>query len=401
MVISWMTTGTIDAPTVRYYSNPNNILSSVGESATYNSTTGYVHHTLLKHLVLDTVYYYQTRAINSGWSAWYNFVTPNITFTGPFQIPLYGDMGILNSANSIKQVQSLVTKDRAGQLTERVPFILHVGDISYADDRKSEEYESVWNKWFEMMVGIHRYMPYMVLPGNHEYSSGAPTLPYSEYFVDYNYRFKMPLAGPINKTDYYGNTHNMWWSFDHQNVHFIALSTETDFTKSPFDEKFGNQLDWLKQDLIAASKNRAKVPWIIAMGHRPLYSSACCGYIQDMLPPVQGAYEELFHEYGVDIFFCGHVHAYERTWPVYRNKTVQKNYDNPSAVVVITSGAAGDIEGLSTDWIKPIPDWSAIRYSQDESYGVIHIVSNTELRWEVYESTRNTKVDEMILTKKH
>jgi hypothetical protein len=30
----------------------------------------------------------------------------------------------------------------------------------------------------------------------------------------------------------------------------------------------------------------------------------------------QAAMEEMFHEYGVDIYFSGHVHSYERDYPV-------------------------------------------------------------------------------------
>ena len=31
-------------------------------------------------------------------------------------------------------------------------------------------------------------------------------------------------------------------------------------------------------------------------------------------------YEDLFYSYGVDLVFGGHVHAYERTHPMYRYK---------------------------------------------------------------------------------
>jgi hypothetical protein len=40
--------------------------------------------------------------------------------------------------------------------------------------------------------------------------------------------------------------------------------------------------------------------------------------------------ESMFYSYGVDLYLCGHVHGYERMWPVYQNVTQQKNYNNPS-----------------------------------------------------------------------
>ena len=34
-----------------------------------------------------------------------------------------------------------------------------------------------------------------------------------------------------------------------------------------------SQKEWIKADLDAANKNRAKVPWVIVFGHRPMYCS--------------------------------------------------------------------------------------------------------------------------------
>lgn len=49
-------------------------------------------------------------------------------------------------------------------------------------------------------------------------------------------------------------------------------------------------------------------------------------------------FEPIFAEFAVDIFFAGHDHNYETTWPVYQNKAVQKNYSNPEAPIHILSG---------------------------------------------------------------
>jgi BioD-like phosphotransacetylase family protein len=37
---------------------------------------------------------------------------------------------------------------------------------------------------------------------------------------------------------------------------------------------FGNQLQWLEQDLARANQRRDTHPWIIVGGHRPLYCSS-------------------------------------------------------------------------------------------------------------------------------
>lgn len=72
----------------------------------------------------------------------------------------------------------------------------------------------------------------------------------------------------------------MWYSFNHSFVHFISISTESDYPKVPNDavqdvlgpkiSKFGDQLKWLEADLQKAVANRQQRPWIIVAGHRPL-----------------------------------------------------------------------------------------------------------------------------------
>ena len=50
----------------------------------------------------------------------------------------------------------------------------------------------------------------------------------------------------------------------------------------------------------------------------------------------------------MDVYFSGHVHAYERQYPVYKGVPTQTNYVDPQATVHIISGAAGNVEGLSS-----------------------------------------------------
>lgn len=60
-------------------------------------------------------------------------------------------------------------------------------------------------------------------------------------------------------------------------VRFIGISTEVYYKKSNGSlEKVYDQLIWLEKVLRKANekKNRKKHPWIILLGHRPLYCAA-------------------------------------------------------------------------------------------------------------------------------
>lgn len=81
---------------------------------------------------------------------------------------------------------------------------------------------------------------------------------------------------------------------------------------------FGNgslQSEWLRKDLLKI--DRAKTPWVLAVWHTPWYTS------NHHHPMTEGAamresMETMMMEAGVDLVFNGHVHAYERTKPVYK-----------------------------------------------------------------------------------
>ena len=52
---------------------------------------------------------------------------------------------------------------------------------------------------------------------------------------------------------------------------FSSYSTEVFFTEG--GQFVQSQKNWIQADLAAANRNRAKVPWVIAFGHRPMYCS--------------------------------------------------------------------------------------------------------------------------------
>ena len=271
-------------------------------------------------------------------------------------ISLVGDLGndnLINGGGASRTINALI------QAAQNTNFCIHSGDISYADDYgvlvPFSFYEQTWNTWQDNMTGITASNVYMTAPGNHEvtcFQEGDAFCVATSYrnFSAYLNRFRMP-------GDESGGYKNMWYSFDYGIVHVVVINTETDFPAAPSGPNTtlngGNfqgltqQLAWFKSDLEAADANRAQVPWILVTGHRPFYGSI------PQLPAVPGncdacriAFEPLIIQYNVDFYFCGHVHWYERLYPIDANgDPLATNYNNQPGPIHVTNGAGGAPEG--------------------------------------------------------
>ena len=93
---------------------------------------------------------------------------------------------------------------------------------------------------------------------------------------------------------------NFWYSYDYGNVHWISISSEHSMTED------SEQMQWLMNDVVLASKNRQNVPWIVLSMHRPIYCSSFNSF-KDTRPgsKYQTALEPLLLEYDVDLTITG------------------------------------------------------------------------------------------------
>jgi len=396
MNVGWYTQSGTQTSTVEY--NPEGGSTSVATGAAKEWLAGYGfnHFVTLTDLRPATVYTFRCGDAAGGWSALSTFTTAPGDTAKAFAVAIYGDMGIENS----QQTADALNK-RA--LNDQFDFVYHVGDISYADDHVFA-FQNTWNTWFSMVENTTARKPYMVLPGNHEYTSWDPFLfLHTHNFVVYNSRFMMPGSASAERK-------NMYYSFDYGNVHFISMSTETSFPEAPFGNDFGDQLAWLEADLIKANENRKTRPWIIVGGHRPIYCSTQ-GFSDENGNPtnnwiplggsnsktLQTRFEDLFMKYKVDVIFTGHVHSYERNYPTYQSQ-ILGDYSNPKAPIGIIVGNAGSIEGIdSGKWVTPAPQWSAFRWRDGFGLGLLKVDQLT-LKWEFY-SANNSLVDSVTINK--
>jgi hypothetical protein len=253
------------------------------------------------------------------------------------------DMGYTSGAYSAD------TRNRMEMVKASTDLTLHAGDVAYADDSFILPscwlgfcYEDTYDNYMDWLENVSDNKPYMTAPGNHESECHSPSCLFDwsvkhslSNFSAYNARFAMPSAES-------GGVGNMWYSFDYASVHFVFVNTETDFGDAPEGEHGdspwiiaapsghfapdGAYLKWLEADLKAANENRARRPWVVAIGHRP-YNLA---FAEKSDSAVEAAHEALFQKYNVDLFIAGHWHNYQRVFP---------KGDNPATPTIITGGA--------------------------------------------------------------
>eukprot|EP00095_Tigriopus_kingsejongensis_P003965 maker-scaffold79_size400133-snap-gene-3.16 protein:Tk03965 transcript:maker-scaffold79_size400133-snap-gene-3.16-mRNA-1 annotation:"iron zinc purple acid phosphatase-like protein" len=280
---------------------------------------------------------------NLGWSSLFWFQTLGKGSDWSPRIAIFGDMGNEN-AQSIPRLQR---EAQDGMYN----MILHIGDMAYNMD---DDNARVGDEFMRQIEPIAAYVPYMTSPGNHEQMYN---------FSNYKARFTMP-----------GNAESMFYSFNVGPVHFISISTEFYYFLNYGLKMVANQYRWLVQDLRVANQpdNRGQQPWIVMLGHRPMYCSTAdkddCtkqnARTRTGLPFLKMfGLEKLLLEYNVDMAIWAHEHDYERFWPLYNNQvlngSLEQPYTNPRAPVHIITGSAGCTE--KHDPFGPKPDITAFR----------------------------------------
>lgn len=285
------------------------------------------------------------------WSAIFDFRTfpldANVTWSP--RLALFGDLGLVNG----RSLPYLVN----ASLKNSFDAIIHLGDISY--DLFSSQGRT-GDAFLNKMQPAAARVPYMVLPGNHEY---LPAI--GDGGKNFNARFRMPG----------GDANQYTWTLGP--IRFVVLNTEVYFlSEGGNPARAHKQIAWLRAVLKQANARgeRQKWPWLVVLQHRPVYCSSpqfgrcpggqswvsCFDILRLPLDIVlillsgqirQGiqflsfpGLEEEFVKGAVDLVLSGHNHHYERSYPVYDKRikvtSMEQPYTNPKAPVYIISGAA-------------------------------------------------------------
>lgn len=191
----------------------------------------------------------------------------------------------------------------------RPNLVVHAGDLVDTGTNKRD-----WTDvFFPSMQPLIGRVPLMPVLGNHE--QDAP----------HYYRY-MSLPEP-----------ERWYSFRFGDAEFFMI----DGNRSLADQSA--QLTWLEEALAASVAK-----WRFAVLHQPPYTSDADDYGDTTVTTSTRGDTNvrniiaLLERYGVDLCFSGHVHDYERTFPIL-NEQVQA-YEDGGVIYVTAAGGGGSLE---------------------------------------------------------
>lgn len=204
------------------------------------------------------------------------------------------------------QRNPVMTGKIAKLMWERRPnFVVHCGDVVDDGASKAQWTGDLFKPCGELFGRV------AVFPciGNHEKDHPH----YYKYFA-------------LPKPEYY-------YSYTYGNADFFVLDTNTKRNLTAD----GEQYQWLDKALAASTAK-----WKVCYHHHPAYCSDDDDYGNTWKGPSTYGdtrvrnFVPLYEKYKVDVVFNGHVHVYERTWPIRAGKVDQKD-----GVVYLTSGGGG------------------------------------------------------------
>jgi Calcineurin-like phosphoesterase/Purple acid Phosphatase, N-terminal domain len=242
------------------------------------------HEVEVEKLEADSSYFYSVRS--DGVQSDTNTFATAPNEDSPFSFVVYGDN------RTLPQEHALVV---GGITAESPDLVLNVGDIV----------ESGWSFWqydqqfFNQTGDLMKTTPFYVSIGNHE---------------DESYFYYQLFSFPGNE---------LWYSFDYGNSRFIALNSNWNYTQGTL------QYNWFENQLQTAQADQLE--WLFVYCHHPAWTEGGGG-TEDMRTSIV----PLMELYGVDAWFSGHVHDYERG-------------ELNGVTHVITGGGGASLSGWSHD----------------------------------------------------
>src|SRR5439155_4730912 len=285
---------------------------------------------------------------------------PNLTAANSFSIAFVGDIGCGVSGNT--------TLAQIHELKPSVERLFLLGDYSYRNGWKCFQNQLLGQGVDGLVHGPGNSFKGVVV-GNHEYPADRPD--------------HLDQDGRTNFNNYFGlgnkpGSNN--YSFDYRRIHFTILDTGGDKGEGLFSTESA-AYKFLAKDLEKSSENTT-TQWRIVLLHRPVYASLNSGINSTAL--IRDGMHPLLDRYNVDLVVNGHIHAYERTYPIKYNEenpsqpimSVHGNvsvFNDPDGEIYLTVGEGGFSHNK---WIGIDPPWVAFR--DDDNYGFMKLTFSSD-----------------------
>ena len=207
---------------------------------------------------------------------------------------------------------------------------LMLGDNAYETGTDEEYSAAVFGTYPQVL----RNTVVWPSPGNHEFGASDSPSQSGPYYEAFSLPTQAEAGGVPSGTEAY-------YSFDHGNVHFIALdSHDTDRSVG------GPMYAWLLADLQATDKE-----WLIAFWHHPPYSKGSHDSdLESQLIQMRERFVPLLEDYGVDLVLTGHSHSYERSILIDGHYGASGTFSSAHVV----DGGDGDPDGPDGAYAKPV-----------------------------------------------
>jgi calcineurin-like phosphoesterase family protein/purple acid phosphatase-like protein len=234
----------------------------------------------------------------------------------------------------------------AAAYAERPNFVVNVGDVVTDGNVKAQ-----WlAEWIVPAADLMRRVPHYVAIGNHENDA--------HWYYDY-----VAYPAPEN-----------YYSFDYGNAHFTIVDSNQPLRPGT------DQYEWIARDLA-----KTKATWKFVAHHHPPVSSDEDDYgdtykgrstrgdlnVRRLMP--------LYEKHGVDICWFGHIHDYERTWPLRDGEVDEKR----GVVYIQTGGGGAGLENFA-----PTRSWFTAKVFRNWQYCLV-TMHNKTLRMMAYDIEGN------------
>lgn len=278
-------------------------LRSPGDREARSTTPGRLHQVELRGLQPETSYFYSLSCQSTNGDA---AATGELSFKTAVREGSPLSFAVIGDTEGRPHINDRIAKALWG---ERPDFTVCVGDLT---DGGQSHHKFEWNlEYFLGMNQLVSRIPLFPVPGN-----GESDL---HWYLRYH-----ALAESGHR-----------YAFRYGHAEFFMLDSNRPM--GPGSEQFA----WLDRAL-AASRAR----WKFVCHHHPVYSSDEDDYGNAFAGPVAPGDDNprsavpLYEKHGVDVVFYGHIHAYERTWPMAEG---QVNLQR-GVRYVQTGGAGGNLE---------------------------------------------------------